>query len=322
MKVMKKFYPQSHLNHYSYYEPVVGYQLTEFYQSPQQNTLSPFKESVRACQLIYEKYQKPLIVCLSGGLDSECMIQAVQASEVPYKVAIMRFVPDFNKHDIIFAEEYCRLHHIKPTYYDIDIIQFYESGEFCEYAIKYRTNSPQFCAHIWMADQIEDGVVLLAGSSPYLNYYDKAGTLLKECTLFTPEDKEYATDRLFQIKNKPGVAHFFQYTTELYFSFLFKTIAGSSLKIRHKYALNNHYEFKKTIFKQGGFNTEIFVQRNEKFTGFEKVKEYYASLYGAGDSYEKLFRLPLQQMHPEQISIKTMIPRNLEKMFYKEEPEQ
>jgi len=308
------FFPRSHQLHYRIHEPKPGYQLTVFERAPL-SIQTPFEEAVRASRLIYETYQIPLTICLSGGLDSECLAQAVLASGVPFNIVTLRLKPEFNAHDTVHAESFCRQYQLPIRFLDLDIIRFYESGEFLEYALKYRTNSPQFAAHLWLADHAE-GVPVFGGSFPYLNYFDFEGNLLEESFLYTPEDKEYGVDRLFQKQNRPGVGHFFQYTPELYFSFLCKTVAGGSLAQRQKLKLGSYYQFKTEVFSQAGFNMQLTPERQDKYTGFEKVKAYYAERYGIGDVYEKLFRLPLQKMFPVKTSVRTLFPKEAGGKFY------
>lgn len=309
------FFPASHLSHYSISEPTSAHQLTHFTQAGARRPNTPFIEAQQACRLIYEQHRQPLMICLSGGIDSECVAQAADACGVPYELVIMRLAPNFNDHDTIFAQQYCEKIGKTPIWIDLDIVRFYETGLFLEYALKYRTNSPQFASHLWLADQIQ-GLPVFAGSFPYMNYFDSEGNLLKDSFLYTAEDKEYGVDRFFQKTGKSGVGHFFQYTPELYFSFLVHTIAGASLEQRLKKELRSHYEMKKNVFSEGGFNIHLVPERKQKFTGFEKLKEYYAERYGIGDIYEKLFRESLQRIFSAKKSARTLIPREAEEMFY------
>lgn len=311
---MTLFYPASHHSHYSISEPKEGHQLTHFKLFESRPQL-PFIEAQRACQLIYERYKSPLMICFSGGIDSECVAQAAIAAKVPFELVIMRLSPSFNDHDTVYALEFCEKVGKKPIFIDLSIIRFYESGEFLQYAMKYRTNSPQFATHLWLAEQIQ-GVPVFAGSFPYINYFDREGKELEESYLYTSEDKEYGVDRLFQQTGRGGVGHFFQYTPELYFSFLTHTIAGSSKKKRIELQLGTHYDMKEYAFAQGGFNTKIVTGRSQKYTGFEKVKEYYAARYGIGDTYEKLFREPLQRIFPKKKSVRTLLPKAAEQNFF------
>ncbi|MBY0420212.1 MAG: hypothetical protein K2W88_19350, partial [Pararheinheimera sp.] len=69
----------------------------------------PFEEAVRSAILISERSpDKKISLCLSGGMDSECMLMAYMAAGVKFEVAIMRFKDGLNAHDIESAEVFCR----------------------------------------------------------------------------------------------------------------------------------------------------------------------------------------------------------------------
>jgi hypothetical protein len=312
---MTNFYsPISKDNHYRISFPKKGFQLVEFLKKPSEISL-PFVEAVKACQTIYEEFSRPLNICLSGGLDSECVAQAALSSGVPFYISIFKYKDKLNEHDIKFARSFCQQNNLKFNEIDIDVIRFYETGESLEYALKYRTNSPQFAVYLKCAEKLDD-VCLFAGTNPYFIHFNLDGSLSEVPKLFTPSDKEYCLDRLFINNKKLGVGHFFQYTPELYFSFLFKTVAGANRNQRLAYKISNQYEFKKNIFEQAGFNTNNFPERNTKFTGFENIKKYYAERYNILDAYEQFFRMPLEALFPPEIEITTITKFDCEKDFY------
>ena len=302
------FYPVSFANHYRYSHPEPKHQLVEFLTAPKALD-SCFKEAILACQIVYETTKEPLNICLSGGLDSECLVQAAIASKVPFKVSIFKYLPDFNVHDIRFAIEFCEAKKINYELVELDIVRFYETGEYLEFALKYQVNSPQFVVYLKCASQTS-GNTIFAGGFPYINYFID-GKKLETPSIFTPSSKEYCFDRFFNVEKRTGVGHFFQYTPELYFSFLLKTIAGGSIGERSVFNFENHYAFKAKVYEQGGFNVSNCLERKVKFNGFEKLKDYYADRYGVGDIYEKLFRLPLQEIMPPEESIITLYPNQV-----------
>ena len=81
-------------------------------------------ECTRAAKLISENATKPILICFSGGIDSEVVIRSFQSANVEFEVGIMNLTylddPSINKHDIQYALDYVTQHNIKHTIVNID----------------------------------------------------------------------------------------------------------------------------------------------------------------------------------------------------------
>src|SRR5687768_12507692 len=53
-------------------------------------------ECVRAARLIGESTKEPIVVALSGGVDSEVIARSFLEAEIPFKAVIVRFTGDVN----------------------------------------------------------------------------------------------------------------------------------------------------------------------------------------------------------------------------------
>jgi len=85
-------------------------------------------ECVRAARLISENAKKPVLVCFSGGIDSEVVVRSFQEANVDFEIGIMNLVyrdnTSINQHDISYALDYVKQHNLKHTIVDVDFEEF------------------------------------------------------------------------------------------------------------------------------------------------------------------------------------------------------
>lgn len=174
-------------------------------------------ECIRAARLIAENTRLPIQIFYSGGADSEAVVHAFLAANVPFQTVIIRFKAGLNSHDIAFADKFCREHQIVPRYLDLDVIRFFESGLAFDYAEQTQAVSPQFLHHMWGMDQI-DGYPILGSGECYIRKQE----LENSNGLWAMHEKEKvaAWYRYFMVRNREGAPGFFQYTPELMLSWL------------------------------------------------------------------------------------------------------
>lgn len=228
------------------------------------------------------------VLCLSGGIDSQAMVQCWQEAELNFDVAVMVFNDNLNDHDVSIALEYCEQRNIKPIIYELDVIKFL-TRESSEYQEKYRCSSPQFATHYRLFDWLRErysgiccgGTALAPGKTTW-------GPGLSAAQI---NFLEYATVNKF-----PVVGNFLGYDPALSWSI-------AILTQKHEHDWNfitdfsqltdfTRYQLKAFGYKRHGF--DILLQEN-KFTGFEKVKNYFEAVTGDGWAFEKRFRFPWQQ---------------------------
>jgi hypothetical protein len=112
----------------------------------------------------------PVVVMMSGGIDSELVGDALLHAHIPFQVVIGRLRTDvvcentiFNMHDYQVAERWCLKNNIDIIYCDIDIYQL--STVLCKYALESYGFSPQFACHMYIMKWCTDnGLFFLAGN--------------------------------------------------------------------------------------------------------------------------------------------------------------
>lgn len=261
---------------------------------------NPFIEAVKAAKLIRKSFKNnTLWLALSGGVDSECMAQAFIAAQINFCVAICRFKGGYNDFDIQYAISFCKKNKISYQIFELDIFKFYENNEHLKYGKKYGCNSPQLTAHMKFIESVP-GAVVCAWNPPCLRLCNS------KISVVLPTDRYIAFDRFYRDKHIPGTYFFFLYTAELFYSFLrmslYQDIFFKKTSNSHRLLSIDDYVFKCKVYTDSGFTIS---PRKAKYTGFEKIKEFYGKLHQREQDpvYEELFRYPLQQIRPDPIDV-------------------
>ena len=61
-----------------------------------------------------------LTLCLSGGIDSECMVHSFLNDQVPFEVVFLKFKNNLNMFDIKTNIEFCESINIKYKFIDLE----------------------------------------------------------------------------------------------------------------------------------------------------------------------------------------------------------
>ena len=77
---------------------------------------------------ISQSTSKPIYIGFSGGIDSEVVINSFIKNNIPFKVLIVEFSNDLNKHDIDFAKEYCNNNNISYISVPLNVNYFFTEG--------------------------------------------------------------------------------------------------------------------------------------------------------------------------------------------------
>ncbi|MBC7742256.1 MAG: hypothetical protein H7061_08665 [Bdellovibrionaceae bacterium] len=256
------------------------------------NAKSPKIEAIWAAQAIQRNAAGLKInLCLSGGIDSECMLEAFLAAHVEFEIFILKFKDDLNYFDIQTNLNKCRSLKLPYKIVELDIMHFFESGMCLQVAEKYNCQSPQLAVHLWFLEQL-DGVPVLSGNPI-------APIWLNDSWYFLgmPGELHCAYFNFFQTNQRQGVPWFFIYTPELIASFFALNCMQPYLQKNIKNPELYTYGEKCRSYFEGGFSAQ---PRADKFTGFELVKNAYDRQYNTkhGDAFNKLFRWPLEEMFP------------------------
>lgn len=230
-------------------------------------------ECIRAAKLIGQKYQDQTIwICFSGGTDSEVLLQSFMFAGVPFKIAIMEFTGGYNKHDIVYATEFCDRHSLPYTIFPVDLDLFISSGQYLEYGIKYQCKEIAIIMMMKLFDLL-DGVPILGGESLVHKRYNHEKMLTDDPTHTEycwyhkfRENNDSATMKYAVANNKTIISEFFSYTPELLLSFLQDPIVSD---------ICNNRVFGKVSLLSSKFKIygqHFLLQARPKYHGYETIR--------------------------------------------------
>lgn len=261
---------------------------------PRQEIDTPFEEAKKAAIAFYKKYKnKKIILCLSGGLDSEIMAEAFLAAKIPFTASIWKYENNFNNYDIKHAIEFCKIYNIKYEMMYLDLNYFYKCNLHLHYAKKYLCNSPQVAVHFYLLEKLIEKdsniAVCLPWQPPFIgkSYDNKIFVKIIPC-------RYISYYRFFYLNQLDGTAYFLMYSSSLLYSFLKLPISKKILNLQIEPSMFKSYQIKAIMYEQGGF---LSKRKQGKFTGFDKFKVFMNKKYSK--KYDQFFRHPLEQLIPD-----------------------
>lgn len=229
------------------------------------------EECIETAKIIRSQTTQDLWLLFSGGIDSEVMLRAFVAADIPVHVAINRFAQDLNLHDISYAIAACEELSVPYRFFELDIVDFWKNKN-----VRYLTMSdccwPRLTPTMWLMEQVPGYPVLGSGECflkkvvpegyiPGTSPYEPSDWLLYE------REKISSWYRFLIAIKKPGCAGFFQYTPEIVLSYLRDPVVKAlcSNEIIGKLSTRTS--------KHSIYNRHFPIRERRKYTGFEKVAE-------------------------------------------------
>ena len=247
---------------------------------------TPAREAEKSAFYYYKKYKhKKLILCMSGGMDSQVMAESFLKAGVPFSASIWRYKKNFNTYDIKSAIRFCEENKIDYEIEECDLELFYSSYLHFHYGVKYLCNSPQIAVHLYFLEKLSKrpGVALfLSWEPPSLHYNRYSQKVIPRVIMHS---RYLAYYRYFYLNKIAGTAYFLIGRSALLYSFLklpiTKLIINRNIRLKC-------YQVKTIMYRQGGF---LSRPQKGKFTGFDKIKTVLSAKYKM--DYNKAFRYPL-----------------------------
>ncbi len=259
---------------------------------PKRKVSTPFIEAERSAFYFYKKYKsKKIVLCMSGGLDSEVMAESFLKADVPFSVSIWRYKNRLNDYDIKHAIMFCRENKIDYEIEDCNLELFYENKLHVYYGQKYLCNSPQVAVHLYFLEKLSKKVniaLFLPWQPPSFCYY--RGKVVLQIMTF----RYLAYYRFFYLNDICGSAYFLISQPALFYSYLKLPIVKYIINRNINTSDCDSYKIKQIIYQQGGF---LSKPKKGKFTGFDKIKNFLRDKYDI--EYNTAFRHPLVEMIPD-----------------------
>ena len=230
------------------------------------------------------------VLCLSGGIDSQAMIQCWQEAGLKFDVAIMEFENNLNQHDVSVALEYCHKNSIEPIILKLNVIQFL-TRDCIEIGTKYKCTSPHFITHYKMFDMLRNlGYTgICCGGTAFARNHSEWGPVPSAAQ---SNYIEYSNQNQF-----PVIGNFLGYDPALCWSIALLTPEHDvEWNTRYPRIMDDtnavRYAGKVAGYSNHGFD---IIPQDNKYTGFELIKDYFAEKFNDGWAFEKMFRVPLQK---------------------------
>lgn len=245
-------------------------------------------EAILAAKKIADLAGERPALCLLPGPQSQLMFQAFCEAGIGFDAVVLKFKNEFNSEFVKETLEMCASRNIKPTIVDIDIIDFFESGKFFEYADKYQCRSPEICLHLWLFDQIDSAPVL---SGRF------AAPMVQDGLVYwsgVPTDLHVPYFVYFEKNKRAAEPWFFMNSTEFAVSFLeLKANQGyRKLEFKTSDKVDQHSIFISACYEMG---YKLAATEKPK-AEFEKLKIFYDDKMATsnGDAFNAIFTLPLE----------------------------
>lgn len=229
------------------------------------------EECIETARRIRESTDLPIWVMLSGGVDSEVVLQSFVLAQIPVTAAIMRFKDDLNGHDIRWGVSACEHLSVPYTFFDLDLVSFWrERG--MEYAVPTRCVSPQLLPAMYLIDQIEGYPVMGSGECLLVKRLPPGyvpGHRAYPGGVWDLYEKEKIASwyRHLMVRGRDGCVGFFQFTPEVMLSYLLDPLVVDLVCNKLEGKLTS--ESSKLSIYQRHFDLES----RPKYSGYEKVKE-------------------------------------------------
>lgn len=258
--------------------------------------LSWDEECLETARTIRESTNLPIIVLLSGGIDSMVVAESFRLAGIPFIAATYKLVSPagrkcYNMHDIKWAIDYCKYHSIKHKIIPLNIKRWWKN-ELIECAEIIQQRSPQFSVISWLIDQV-DGYIVAGNGEPW--WY------VKDSKVWASDGEQYqGIEKWLIYRNREGTGKFFKYTTELKISGMidpyFLSWIKSAVKLNRR-CIEDQKEFIYNKYFNVGFRPEIEYER-VKNPGKGKRKDYGGFEFLTKEDLK--YRPRLEKMFPKE----------------------
>ena len=126
-----------------------------------------------------ENTQLPIHVLYSGGIDSEFVCAVLKILKVPFTALSMKLLYKgilVNEQDVYYSEKYCRESDIKQKFVDLNLENFYETGEYAKFIIPYKIRSAYLASQFWLLTKSEGFNII--GGNYFWPQYEKLNPVL------------------------------------------------------------------------------------------------------------------------------------------------
>lgn len=238
----------------------------------QYRTSSYENELRRTADCVYKEFGKDLVVFLSGGTDSEIVVNNFLAIGIKPKCVTIKFEGGYNASDVQEAERLADTMGLDLDIIDFDVIDFFESGEATAFGEELQCTQITYIMVYY--NILKFGAPAVMGGETLLTRFVNRDN---SYWYYTFRENEDASAMRFTNKyNIPLVNEWFSYTPELMLYYLENPDIVSLVSDRYNYKLTS-VSSKNKILKQ----LCPYVTKKRKTHGFESLLAFNHSAYKA-----------------------------------------
>jgi hypothetical protein len=238
---------------------------------PDQYRTSSYEEELRrTANAVYKEFGKDLVVFLSGGTDSEIVVNNFISIGVKPKCATIKFKNGYNNADVVEAEKIATELDLELEIIDFDVKDFFDSGQATEFGESIQCTQityimVYYCIQKLGAPGVMGGEALLSRNVSNNSSY----------WYYTFRENEDASAMRFTNKYKiPLVNEWFSYTPELLLYYLENPQIVDLVSNRYNYKLTS-VSSKNKILK----DLCPYITEKRKTHGFESLLAFNYSAY-------------------------------------------
>lgn len=183
--------------------------------SPVRRPVGTYKsELIQTAELLNQKALRlgriPTVM-LSGGLDSETIVQAFLETGYPFEAVTLDYAGDELHHETVFVDRYVRRYGLKHRYLKRDWWAWLRTDEAKQLYFESTASAPSLLPHTQTLTEIWEagGLPIAGGATQYVCRHGTSWNLVHEEQLIVPLARHCLNHGI------DGTTHFFQYTPEL-----------------------------------------------------------------------------------------------------------
>jgi hypothetical protein len=249
-------------------------------------TESPFEYAKAAARKIYASAgSKPIVLMVSGGIDSQCLMQSFLAAGVPFQAVFMRDKNNINRLDAHYLSKFVEKTGAPVQIIEEDFVSYIRSHRYLPMAYKYRFNNPEYGLLLSLMDKFPNAYPVYAGRPISVSSGPQGERVLGLCG-----DETWSKARYLERNGREGAVEFLIHTPELMASFL-------KLKAALTFPTGNDWLYlnKLDLLREGGF--DISLAPPIKATGFEEFFKHFPET-PYGNQIWSIHRGPLKSLFP------------------------
>lgn len=209
---------------------------------------------------------RPIILCMSGGVDGECMALSFLEAKIPFQVMICEHYAETNLHDTVSAREFCGRTNLEPIIFKIDHVEFFTNGvdRYIEQGYKSVKLFRYFQLLLLEKVSALGGCAVLGGGDQM--YYRHSDQVVLKYSLDFINSVEWCKNN-----NEIHFPYFYKQNSNVFAAYMQIDLINFLLDKPHYFQDGWSIAAEKPMIYRSVWSS---LKKRRKFTGFEKIIEF------------------------------------------------